>query len=307
MPESRNVVITGGARGLGRVLARTLLHKGHNVFLIDIDEEELKYVTSVHIPEFLAKFSCSCNHGKVSFKTTDLADPAAIQAAVKAAAEIFDGKIDVLVNNAGIARAHWSAGRSMDDPLVNQDWAAYLAVNLTAPFLMIQACIPFMKIEDEERKDHEFSIRPEAVVAAAGKPQHEVLAAVGPASPCIINISSFRALQSEANCEGYASTKAGVLGLTHAMAMTGARWGIRCNAILPGFTYVLHECKQGDEAKEVWAQDVPASRHRQHPAGRIGTGDDVAKTVEWLMDADFVTGQEIVVDGGASKVKHHAA
>jgi NAD(P)-dependent dehydrogenase (short-subunit alcohol dehydrogenase family) len=322
MPEStpKNIIITGGARGLGRVLARYLAVRGHRLFLLDIDEEELKYCATVHIPKFLAQSSGVTNgelsngelkngtHGKeIHFKKVNLRDHVAVREAVKEAAEIFGGRIDVLINNAGIARAQWSGERSMDDESVYEEWIAYMETNLTAPFLVSQACIPFMKNNDKEIKDGEFSIRPEAQASAAGKSEKEILASIGSSSPCIIHISSFRALQSAPNCEGYASSKAGMLGLTHSMSVSGARWGIRCNAILPGFVYVLHECKKGDEEGHVWCQQPEAigeARHRTHPAGRIGMGDDVSKTVEWLMDADFVTGQEIIVDGGCNKIKY---
>jgi len=417
MSESKNILITGGARGLGRVLGRYLAQRGHRLFLLDIDEEELKYAATVHIPQYLAELSgetsskkpsppeaiptsgavagdvptASTNgdvdeshkkepvtaiqvaepenhianghhsngthddstlgesaqvestqvesiqvestqdnstpakstedssthingtqsngsHGKeIHYRTVNLRDPVAVREAVKAAAEVFGGKIDVLINNAGIARAQWSGERSMDDESVNNEWIAYIETNLTGPFLVSQACIPFMKNEDKERKEDEFSIRPEAQVSADGRPQHEIIASIGPSTPCIINVSSFRALQSAPNCEGYASSKAGMLGLTHSMAISLARWGIRVNAILPGFVYVLHECREGDETGHTWAQPISASRHRTHPTGRIGRGDDVSKTVEWLIDADFVTGQEIVVDGGCSKIKYEHA
>jgi len=355
MSESKNIVITGGARGLGRAMARYLALRGHRLFLLDVDEEELKYTATVHIPQVLAQISGESSGEKLSlpekapksvpvaeegsttskqedvegpqkeepstngtksngthgnaihFAAVNLRDPQAVREAVKSAAEVFGGKIDVLVNNAGIARAQWTSKRSMDDVSINDEWIAYIETNLTGPFLVSQACIPFMKLEDEERKEEEFSIRREAQVSAAGKAQHEITASIGSSTPCIINVSSFRALQSAPNCEGYASSKAGLLGLTHSMAISLGKWGIRVNAILPGFIYVLHECREGDETGHTWAQPVPESRHRTHPTGRIGRGDDVAKTVEWLMEADFVTGQEIVVDGGCSKIKYEHA
>ncbi|KAJ4314855.1 hypothetical protein N0V94_006233 [Neodidymelliopsis sp. IMI 364377] len=65
---------------------------------------------------------------------------------------------------------------------------------------------------------------------------------------CILHISSFRAHQSDPDCEGYGSTKAGLLGLTQAMAVSCQRWGIRVNMISPGWVSVSHECKEGDEA-----------------------------------------------------------
>lgn len=311
MSEKKNIVITGAARGIGRATARHLALLGHRLFLIDIDVEELSYTAKTYIPGQLTgqvngtKAPTAVGHG-----ACDLRDPAAIKSTIKAAADFFGGRIDVLVNNAGIARAQFSGGRSMADPSVFDEWQAYMETNLTAPFLVSQACIPFMTIEDDGRKEHVDSvIRPEAAYAATDRltENHRgTFSARAKQGPSIINIASFRARQSEPNCEGYAASKGGILGLTQAMAISCAQWGIRCNAILPGYIYVQHENKQSDEIEghEWWAKDVPAERHRKHPTGRIGYGEDVAETIEWLMGAGFVTGQEIVVDGGMSKIKH---
>ncbi|KAI3393974.1 hypothetical protein diail_3453 [Diaporthe ilicicola] len=311
MSEKKNIVITGGARGIGRATARHLALLGHRLFLVDIDIEELSYTANSYLPGLLhgqvngTKPPISIGHG-----ACDLRDPTAVRDTIKAAADFFGGRIDVLVNNAGIARAQFSEGRSMAEPSVFDEWQAYMDTNLTAPFLVSQACIPHMKIEDEGRKEHVDSvIRPEAAHAASDnltENDRSVFSARARQSPCIINIASFRARQSEPNCEGYAASKGGILGLTQAMSISCAQWGIRVNAILPGYIYVVHECKQADETEglEWWAKGVPAERHRKHPTGRIGYGEDVAETIEWLMGAGFVTGQEIVVDGGMSKIKH---
>ncbi|PSR97600.1 short chain dehydrogenase [Coniella lustricola] len=291
MSTRKNIVITGGARGIGRVTGRHLASLGHNVFLIDINEPELVYTATEHIPKFLAEKAAveardaetgstprvPVKGGLIGYQTCDLRDQAAIRSTIHYAATSFfpGGHIDVLVNNAGIARAQFRDGRAMDNhgPEIGDDWAAYLATNLTAPFLVSQACIPYMK------------------------------------SRCIINISSFRSKQSEPNCEGYAASKAGLLGLTQAMSISGAQWGIRCNAILPGFTFVDHECREADETPEKmwWTKDIDGARHRHHPVGRIGYGEDIAQAIVWLMSAGFVTGQEIVVDGGINRVKHESA
>ena len=263
--KPRHIVLTGAARGIGRALARYLFLGGHKLFLIDVDGEELAHTADVHLPSV---------SGRVSSCAADLRDVKAIQSAVEKAAEFLDGRIDVLVNNAGIAHPAWTDDKTMEDEGVLDEWQAYVETNLTAPFVVSRACIPFMK-------------------AARSDP-----------GACIINISSFRARQSQANCEGYAATKAGLLGLTHAMAISGAQWGIRSNAILPGYIEVKHECKRGDEEGKQWAENVDEERHRRHPVGRVGYGEDIAKTVDWLMDAGFVTGQEIVVDGGVSKIKY---
>lgn len=316
--HKKNVVITGAARGIGRVIARHLALLGHNLFLIDIQEDELVYTATSHIPKFLSERPCNAvtptQDGLIGYTICDLRDPAAIKAGVQAAASFFPGgEIDVLINNAGLCKAQFKGGRTMEDPCVFDQWTAYLATNLTAPFLVSQSCIPFMKDKNAgTMKPFEAVIRPEAAQASSGFLSEEArrgFARPEVQSRCIINISSFRALQSEPNCEGYAASKAGMLGLTQAMAISGAQWGIRCNAVLPGFTYVDHECKEGDESqgKMWWTEGIGEDRHRHHPVGRIGYGEDVVDAIVWLMGAGFVTGQEIRVDGGISRVKHVSA
>ena len=297
MSESRNVVITGAARGIGRAVARHLASQGHQLFLIDVDEDELTYTATSHLLKAVGY--------EVGYKTCNLRDPGATRAAIKAAADHLGGRINVLINNAGIARPMWTEGRKMEDPSVLDEWNAYIETNLTAPFVVSQAAIPFMKVDDKARGEGEAVIAPEAADASRGKGPQQTGAA--PAGGCIIHISSFRARQSQPDCEGYAATKAGLLGLTHGMAISGAQWGIRSNAILPGYINVKHECKEGDEQGNTWAEQDDESRHREHPVGRVGYGEDIAKTVEWLMDAGFVSGQEIVVDGGVSKIKYTGA
>lgn len=297
--KPRNIVLTGGARGIGRAIARHLFLGGHNLFLIDLDGDELSHTVNVHLPSVLKSQSrgqpqTQSVSNRVSSCTADLRDVKAIQSAIGQAAKFLDGRIDVLINNAGIARPMWPDSKTMEDDVLD-DWQAYIETNLTAPFATSRACIPHMKAADKSGEGGEGVLSQEA--NGTGELDRTP-------SACIINISSFRARQSQANCEGYGATKAGLLGLTHAMAISGAQWGIRSNAILPGYIDVKHESKQGDEEGREWAENVDEARHRKHPVGRIGYGDDIAKTVDWLMDAGFVTGQEIVVDGGVSKIKY---
>lgn len=297
MPQSRRIVITGAARGIGRAVARHLALQGHKLFLIDIDEEELTYTATSYLP--------NVSGSEAGFQACNLRDPSATRRVVKAAADYLGGRIDVLINNAGIARPMWPEGKTMEDLSVLVDWNAYVETNLTAPFVVSQAAIPFMKIVEDGREEGDAVIAPEAAVAATkNASRHKESSQKG---TCIINISSFRAKQSQPDCEGYAATKAGLLGLTHGMAVSGAQWGIRSNAILPGYINVKHECREGDEKGTTWAEQDDESRHRGHPVGRVGHGEDIAETVSWLMDAGFVSGQEIVVDGGVSKIKHTGA
>jgi NAD(P)-dependent dehydrogenase (short-subunit alcohol dehydrogenase family) len=265
--DSKSILISGAAQGIGRCIARRFLEKGHRVFILDVNEEELHYTATVHL---------KAHASNLNYALCNLRDVAEIRRTVKKAADFFHGHIDVLINNGGIAAPQWKDGKTMEHPETLDEWNAYIETNLTAPFAVSQACIPYMKAPKE--KD------------------------VKEAGPCIIHVSSFRAYQSDPNQEGYASTKAGQLGLMHSMAITCQQWGIRVNAVLPGRIKVAHECKEGDAKGTEW--DVNEDDAETHPTNRAGMPEDIADVVEYLIGAGFVNGQDIVVDGGASKRKN---
>jgi NAD(P)-dependent dehydrogenase (short-subunit alcohol dehydrogenase family) len=123
------------------------------------------------------------------------------------------------------------------------------------------------------------------------------------AGPCIIHIGSFRAQLSDPNQEGYASTKAGQIGLMHSMAISLQQWGIRVNLVAPGRIKVGHECKEGDEKGTTWEELNEDKDVDDHPTNRAGRPADIADAVEYLVGAGFVTGQDITVDGGATRKK----
>ncbi len=168
------------------------------------------------------------------------------------------GQIDFLVNNAGIG---------INKPLETLelfDWNRVIGVNLTGAFLMAKYASPHLR-------------------SSRGS---------------IVNITSTRAVMSEANTEAYSASKGGLLALTHALAVSLGP-DVRVNAVSPGWIETRDRQKKSAQA-EVHYSDLDLA---QHPVGRVGTPEDIAAMVMFLCssEAGFVTGQNFVVDGGMTK------
>ncbi|KIY70605.1 3-oxoacyl-reductase [Cylindrobasidium torrendii FP15055 ss-10] len=259
-----NFVVTGAARGIGRGLTRSLLTQGHRVFLIDSNQQELENTLK------LASNWSSSDDSKFTSALVDLSDRAQLKATIPKISAFCSGRLDVLINNAFATPHVWRNGAKMEDTdsdAVEAEWDTKITVGLTAPFLLARLCT-------------------------------QMLSPGG----CIINIASTRAHQSEENHEGYSAAKAGLLGLTQSMAVSlGHRHKIRVNAITPGWVSVDNENRAADSANTKWEDGMSEADHHFHPAGRVGKVEDVAKAVRFLVESDFVTGQEIVLDGGVGK------
>ena len=238
--------------------------------ILDSNKDELE-----HVKTRAAEWS---NGRKDSWQALqcDLSKRNEIKAAVDAVKQRFDGKLDVLINNAFPTDLVISEDRRMEaeGDAMDQEWDMKIAIGLTAPFMLSRLCVPLL---------------------AAG---HST-----PSSPgTIINISSTRAYQSESDHEAYSTAKAGLLGLTQSMCISlGHRHRIRVNAIIPGWIHVVNESKAGDESGAKWEEGLSKADTEWHPAGRVGKVEDVAKAMEYLVGNEFVTGQEVVLDGGVGR------
>jgi 3-oxoacyl-[acyl-carrier protein] reductase len=190
--------------------------------------------------------------GKASAVAIDVADEDQVKVGIKRAIAQF-GKIDILVNNAGITR----------DQLVMRmkraDWDAVLNTNLTSAYLCIQSVIPSMLKQRWGR---------------------------------IINIASIFGQMGQAGQANYAASKAGLIGLTMAIAREVASRSITCNAVAPGFIETSMTAALSEEFKQNAVKMIPL--------GRVGTSADVANAVSFLAseESSYITGHVLNVNGG---------
>lgn len=247
--KDRICVVTGAAKGIGEATARRLATEGGAVMVLDLKEAEAQAMAD-QIAEaggFAEAYAC------------DVSDEAQVRA-VFSHIEGHHGRVDVLVNNAGIGGP---AGPLEDVPLA--DWRALLAVNLDGVFLCSREALRLMK-------------------------------KTGGGS--IVNLSSIFGLVGSANTAAYHASKGAVRLLTKATALQVASLGIRVNSVHPGFIdtpMVQDYATQSGHPNALLAGLVAL-----HPVGRLGRAEEVAAVVAFLAsdEASFITGSEVVVDGG---------
>lgn len=243
MLAGKVALITGGAQGIGKAIARLFAQNKARVVISDIDESGVMTTAAEISREFQAE--CIGIYGNVE-KYEDC------QRMINSVLEKA-GKLDILVNNAGITRDQLVLKMS------EEEWDNVLGINLKGAFNCCRAAVRQMLKQRSGR---------------------------------IINISSIIGLTGNAGQANYAASKAGLIGLTKALAKELASRNITVNAVAPGFI----KTRMTDSLSATTKQTII----NQIPLGRFGEPEDVAKVVLFLASdlARYITGEVIKVDGG---------
>lgn len=247
--QDKVALVTGASLGLGRASAVLMAREGAKVVLTDIREAEGQALAA----ELVAQ-----GH-EALFLRHDVSSEADWDRVMAAALDRF-GRMDVVVNNAGVALA-----ASVEDTTLEQ-WRWLMGINLDGVFLGVRAGVKAMK-------DHGGSI---------------------------INLSSIEGLIGDQNLAAYNASKGGVRLLTKSAALHCAKSGyrIRVNSIHPG--YILTPMVEGYVAAHADVEATRQAIAALHPLGHIGEPDDIAYGVLYLAseESKFMTGAELVIDGG---------
>ena len=242
--KDRVAIVTGAGQGIGKALALVLSREGAKVVIADIHQDN-----AVAVKDEI----CAAGAMAVAI-ATDVSDEMSVEAMVEQCIEEF-GKIDILINNAGIFPVS-----SVED-MQEEEWDRVIGTNLVGAFLSSKA-VASKLIEQESGR--------------------------------IISISSGRAFQGAKNAAHYASSKAGIIGFSKALALELAPRRITVNVICPGITDTAQP--RGHQSEEqIYAQA------QKIPLGRIGQPEDLVGTAVFLASdaAAFITGQTIIVNGGS--------
>jgi 3-oxoacyl-[acyl-carrier protein] reductase len=240
--KDKVAVVTGASQGIGRETSLALSQAGAKVAVAARNEEKLAALVS----EIVAA------GGTALAVKMDVADAEQVKGGFKQVVEKF-GRLDILVNNAAIARDGLAMRMKVED------WEAVLRTNLTGAHLCIQQALPTM------------------MRARAGR---------------IINIASVVAQMGNAGQANYVAAKAGLIGLTKAIAIEMASRNITVNAVAPGFIETPMTDVLADKVKEELKTRIPL--------GRMGSTRDVTAAIVFLAsdEAGYITGHVLNVNGG---------
>jgi NAD(P)-dependent dehydrogenase (short-subunit alcohol dehydrogenase family) len=238
-------LVTGAGGGIGREIARRLAQEGMAVAVLDRDS-----VAAGAVAAGIGGFAV----------TADVTSPEEVGRTVEAVLGRFQ-KIDVLVNNAGIA---WM-GPAVEMPL--EALQAMLRVNVEGVFIATRAVLPQM---------------------------------IAQRSGSVINLASWAGKTGNAYFAGYSATKFAVIGLTQALAREMAPYGIRVNAICPGIVVDTSMRSSIEAQQRHYGLPETAEREKSIPIGRVSVPDDVARIAAFLAsdESAYMTGESINLSGG---------
>jgi len=270
--KDKVALITGGAAGIGKATAQRFAAEGARVVICDVNVEDPRQGKEA------GRATAASLGPDVAFYKVNVADRQAVQAWVDDVVAKY-GRIDVLVNNAGIVRDSQLV-RVKDGVLIKQmpeeEFDLVIAVNLKGVFNCTQAVAPVM-------------IR--QACAAPSWPD-EARERSRSSSGVILNASSVVGLDGNFGQTNYVATKAGVIGMTKVWARELGRYGIRVNAVAPGFTATAILATVPEKVLE--------EMKARTPLGRLGQPEDIANAYLFLAsdEASFITGAVLRVDGG---------
>jgi NAD(P)-dependent dehydrogenase (short-subunit alcohol dehydrogenase family) len=250
--SGRITIVTGSASGLGRAIALRFAAEGATVVVSDVrrDPREGGAATEALI---------EAAGGRGTRIDADVSRSEDVDRLVSATVERY-GRLDVMVNNAGISGEHSKALLETTE----EDWDAIMAVNLRGVFLCCKRAIAEMLGQEP----------------------------IGEVRGRVINLSSQHGMIGPPGHVAYAASKGGVINLTHQLAVDYGRRGILVNAVAPG-KILTGSPEQADD-------EVLAYSHARTPFARLGRPDDVAAAAAFLAsdDALYVSGINLLVDGG---------
>jgi 3-oxoacyl-[acyl-carrier protein] reductase len=257
--KGRTVLVTGGSLGIGKAIARRFAQEGANLVLCARNEERLLELQRELEAAGTATVVVACD-------VTDVDAPATV---LEAARTRFDG-VDVLINNAGTAKAI----ELLDT--TEADWHDLFELNFFSTVRFTKACLPWMSGQGWGR---------------------------------IVNIASTTAKLAESGHPIYGATKAAMLSFSKTVSTSFASSGIRCNAVLPGITYtelVEGNIAAAIESRGMTREEIIAGAMKRWPVptGRFGQPEEVADAVAFLASprADWITGVSLPIDGGTIPV-----
>jgi 3-oxoacyl-[acyl-carrier protein] reductase len=261
--ENRVAVITGAGRGIGRAAALTFVREGAKVVINDVDGE----------PAEEAKRACEeIRPGSAAISLGSVAESKYTDALMRTAVDKF-GKLDILINNAGITRD------KMVHTLSDEWWDLVIAVNLKGSFNCARSTVPYMREQAKielERDGHPAYCRK------------------------VVNFYSTAAIRGNPGQAAYTAAKMGNVGLTRTLAQEWGRFWINCNAVAPGFTNTRLTAPKNPGDQLGVPEDQRKAMLSRIPMGRYGEPEDIANVVLFFASplSDFVTGQTLNVSGG---------